>query len=172
MMFLWWFFRSQQYSARPALPTVLWLAIASCGVAFSIGTQDRSRSDRISVALASTLYVVLLISIVGRTIQIGMDESGSRMLAEQRAAASWLQENRQGVPTDGYWTNPELLILSGLPPDKAPLQDVAAYSAIRALNKKGVADAQAYNELCLQMILTSQTVTLCKAFPTFGPIDE
>ena len=64
--------------------------------------------------------------------------SFSRMLAEQRAAASWLQENRQGVPTDGYWTNPELLILSGLPPDKAPLQDVAAYSAIRALNKKGV----------------------------------
>jgi len=172
MMFLWWFFRSQQYSARPALPTVLWLAIASCGVAFSIATQDRSRSDRISVALASTLCVILLISIVGRTIQIGMDESGSRMLAEQRAAASWLQENRQGVPTDGYWTNPELLILSGLPPDKAPLQDVAAYSAIRALNKKGVADAQAYNELCLQMILTSQTVTLCKAFPTSGPIDE
>lgn len=172
MMFLWWFFRSQQYSARPALPTVLWLAIASCGVAFSIATQDRSRSDRISVALASTLYVALLISIVGRTIQIGMDESGSRMLAEQRAAASWLQENRQGVPTDGYWTNPELLILSGLPPDETPLQDVAAYSAIRALNKKGVADAQAYNELCLQMILTSQTVTLCKAFPTSGPIDE
>ena len=54
----------------------------------------------------------------------------------------------------------------------APLQDIAAYSAIRALNKKGVADAQAYNELCLQMILTSQTVTLCKAFPTLGPIDE
>ena len=94
------------------------------------------------------------------------------MLDEQRAAASWLQENRQGVPTDGYWTNPELLILSGLPPDKAPLQDVAAYSAIRALNKKGVADAQAYNELCLQMILTSQTVTLCTAFPTLGAIDE
>ena len=88
MMFLWWFFRSQQYSARPVIPTVLWLAIASCGVAFSIATQDRSQSDRISVALASTLYVVLLISIVGRTIQIGMDESDSRMLAEQRAAAS------------------------------------------------------------------------------------
>ncbi len=172
MMFLWWFFRSQQYSARPALPTVLWLAIASCGVAFSIGTQDRSRSDRFSLALTSTLYVVLLISIIGRTIQIGMDESGSRMLGEQRAAASWLQENRQGVPTDGYWTNPELLILSGLPPDKAPLQDVAAYSAIRAMNKKGVADAQVYNELCLQMILTSPTVTLCKAFPTLDPIDE
>ena len=40
------------------------------------------------------------------------------------------------------------------------------------INKKGVADAQAYNELCLQMILTSQTVTLCKAFPALGPIDE
>jgi hypothetical protein len=172
MMFLWWFFRSQQYSARPALPTVLWLAIASCGVAFSIGTQDRSRSDRFSVALTFTLYAVLLVSIVGRTIQIGIDESGSRMLAEQRAAASWLQENRQGVPTDGYWTNPELLILSGLPPDKAPLQDVAAYSAIRALNKKGVADAQIYNELCLNMILISESVTLCKAFPSWGPIDE
>jgi len=172
MMFLWWFFRSQQYSARPALPPVLWLAIASCGVAFSIGTQDRSRSDRFSLALTLTLYAVLLASIVGRTIQIGIDESGSRMLAEQRAAASWLQENRQGVPTDGYWTNPELLILSGLPPDKAPLQDVAAYSAIRALNKKGVADAQVYNELCLNMILISESVTLCKAFPSSGPIDE
>ena len=172
IMFLWWFFRSQQYSARPALPTVLWLAIASCGIAFSIGTQDRSRSDRFSLALTSTLYVLLLISIIGRTIQIGMDESGSRMLSEQRAAASWLQENRQGVPTDGYWTNPELLILSGLPPDKAPLQDVAAYSAIRAMNKKGVADAQVYNELCLQMILASPAVTLCKAFPTLDPIDE
>jgi hypothetical protein len=167
-MFGWWFLRSQQLSPRPAVPAVLWLAVAASGIAMMLLRRIALRNDQWTRALAATLYLVLLITAGLHAVHTALDDSGARLLAEQQDAAQWLITNHGSVPIDEYWTNPELLILSGLPPDLDPVQTLTAFTSIRALNEIQVPDTRVFRDKCVTLFDTP-SVLICFAFPTWGP---
>jgi hypothetical protein len=169
LMFGWWFLRSQQLSPRPAVPAVLWLAVAASGIAMMLLRRIALRNDQWTRALAATLYLVLLITVGLHAVHMALDDSGARLLAEQQDAAQWLITNHGSVPIDEHWTNPELLILSGLPPDLDPIQKLTAFTSIRALNETQVPDARVFRDKCVTSHFETPSVLICFAFPTWGP---
>ena len=169
LMFGWWLLRSQQASPRPAVPAVLWIAVAASGITMMLLRRIALRNDQWTRALAATLYLVLLVTVGLHAIHVALDDSGARLLAEQQDAAQWLITNHGSVPIDEYWTNPELLILSGLPPDLDPVQKLTAFTSIRALNETQVPDARVFRDKCVTSHFDTPSVLICFAFPTWGP---
>lgn len=163
LMIGWWLLRSQQLSPRPVLPAIAVLTSLMCGVTVTFAHR-LLREERRSV-LARTLvagsWTALTIGVAVSTVGMLTDQSGATLRMDQLAAARVLADHTEVVARDGFWTNPELQLLSDLPPAEHDPSGVIAYTSVRALIESGTTDARDYVDRCATVLFSSRNVVVC-----------
>lgn len=168
VLLVWWLLRSQQQSGRPALPALLLLLAVSGGVTMhcALALRRQLPDRRWAIAAPAVAYAVLLTSVVVQGFRLVGDDSGAQLMRDQVEASAVLLDVADQLPTDGFWTNPELQLLTGLPqeprghgPETGPGLEV--YTSIRALLLEGQPDAGIYEDSCARVLHSSPHVLVC-----------
>ena len=168
----WWLLTSAQDSPRQAIPTVLillsLLTAATSHLAIRLPTNEIPSLVR-SLWVPAVVVLAAFATVAAQGIRIIGNDSGERLAVDQAMTADLIQENATWwVPREGFWTNPEYLLLTGL--DYAPSQDASGlhlWTSIRALTEMGVPDAREVAKKCSTPLVTTANAVLCReAQPT------
>ena len=172
-IFIWWMFLPPEKLPRVGIPVLLIaspVVLVACLMALrammvtgeSAAVRNWGRAG--SLALGAGL--------VGLVLWQGMaaftNDFGARMLSEQRAASSVIQESgTASLPMDWVWNLAQFQILAGVPAETLPgaaAPSVAVYDSIRARTDFGVDDARVFIPQCDQVLYSSQSSVVCSAF--------
>ena len=166
-LLVWWLLASAQDSPRQAIPTILilvsLLAAATSYLAIRL-RLDQSNGPRRSLWIPALIVLAAFATVTAQGIRIVVNDSGQRLALDQAMTADLIQENAVWwVPRDGFWTNPEHLLLTEL--DYAPSQGASGlrlWTSIRALNELGDPDARELAQECNTPLFTSANAVLCR----------
>lgn len=173
-LLVWWLLASVQDSPRQAIPTVLiWLSLIAA-VTSHAALKLRKVTDPqfVTARLLPVLMIVAAFAtVISQGARIFANDSGYQLALQQKEAASLIESNGEWwVPRDGFWTNPEYLLLTGL--DSEPVTGASGlklWSSVRALTEAGVPDARIVAENCSEVLQSTTHAVVCRESPPTAP---
>ena len=165
----WWVFGSAQGSARLGIP--FWLLVGPVlATAAYIALRELVDSAVHRVNIRRTImafFGFIGAGLVAIQIYALAIDSANRVLRdEQRAAADALIRNgSQSIPVSGFWTNPELQLLTGLPASEqvgVRNDELLIFTSTRALLQSGEEDARIYMDACGTVLHSNKAVLICR----------
>ncbi len=161
----WWLLRSAQMSGRPAFPFVLLLTVIGFGLLGHLTARMLREAPKATAArvLAAAAWLAISLITLDHVVDLATDSSGRDLLAAQERAALVLEVDVGFVPASGYWTHPDLLLLSGLPsaPFDSVVPPVAVFTSTQSRATANLSDAASAADRCNQYLFKSRDVIVC-----------
>lgn len=168
----WWLLISRQASQRPIIPVALIGLTLLCAVmvttSFDIAQRAEGRLKFLGRVASVGVVLVLVVCAAYQGLQWWRNTSGQDLLADQEEAVAVIEDNSSTLPIDGFWSNPELGVLSDLPYQAGPRSDPAllVYTSVRALLEAGTVDARVFEPNCGEVLIRTANVLICR--PALG----